>query len=60
MVPVFDSFITRYEDSYLQLYVSKTKEMLTDSGFNPSATAPTLISGAAVETASQHKYSGTF
>lgn len=47
--PVMENVIKWCEDSYLQHNASKTKEMLIDFCRNPSATAPTLIKGIAVE-----------
>lgn len=57
--PVLDYFVRWCDDSYLQLNVSKTKDMILDFRKNPPVTTPTFLKGTAVEVVSQYKYLGT-
>ncbi len=57
--PVLDYFIRWCDDSYLQLNVTKTKDMIIDFRKKQPVTAQTLVKGTAVETVSQYKYLGT-
>ncbi len=57
--PVWDNFVKWYDESYLQLSISKTKDMRIDFRWNPPAMPPINTKGSAVETVSQYKYLGT-
>ncbi|KAG7455663.1 hypothetical protein JOB18_004171, partial [Solea senegalensis] len=57
--PVLDHFVRWCDDSYLQLNVSKTKDMKIDFRKNPPVTAQTFVKGTAVDTVNHYKYLGT-
>lgn len=52
--PVLDYFVKWCDDSYLQLNVSKTKDMILDFQKNPPVTTPTFLKGTAVEVVCQY------
>lgn len=56
--PALSNFMKWCDDSYLQLSIAKTKEILIDLHRNPPVMAPTFINGLAVETVSQYSYLG--
>lgn len=57
--PVVDEFIQWCDDSFLQLNISKTKDVSVDFRRQPSS-SPTITKGQVVESVERYKYLGTF
>ena len=57
--PVLNDFIDCCKSSFLDINVSKTKEMHIDFRKKPSVTSPVIINDQAVEVVQQYKYLGT-
>ena len=56
--PVVDDFISWCDKSFLQLNVSKTKDMVISFRRTPPSPAPTLIKGTEIEVVESYKYLG--
>lgn len=57
--PVVDDFILWCENAFLQLNVTKTKDMCIDFRRSPPAPQNSVVKGEAVEIVSNYKYLGT-
>ena len=57
--PIVKDFIDWCKSSFLDINVSKTKEMHIDFRKNPSVISPVIINDQAVEVVKQYKYLGT-
>ncbi|CAI5684235.1 unnamed protein product [Oreochromis niloticus] len=57
--PVTDDFVTWCEESYLQLNISKTKDMVIDFSKQQNGHGVTFIKGQKIEQMQSYKYLGT-